>query len=375
MTKQICNRCVMDNESDKTFVLNQNGFCNYCTDTLTRMPSEYFPDERGKKMLDELMCRIKKEGAGRQFDCMVGVSGGVDSSYVLYLGYKYGLRMLGVHIDDSLDTDVAIRNIHNICNKTKVELAIVKPPDLNQYKDLIRSFFLACVPNVAMPQDNIIASASNDAAKKYHVKYNLSGGNFALECILERGTGVNALDTKHIRAIHRQFGRGSIDQLRLATFFEEYIYGRYLNQTVKVLPLNFVDYNLNRVLKELTDFCDYQYYGGKHHESILTRFLQCYYLPVKYHLDKRKSHFSSLIVSEQMTREDALKELAKAPYRNPELKEYDFNFLADYIGMTRKEFDDLLALPVKNHHDYPVSAINNFSGLARKFRKYLGTSG
>lgn len=375
MTTQICNRCVMDNKSDKTFVLDQNGFCNYCTDTLARMPAEYFPDERGKKMLDELMNRIKKESAGRQFDCMVGVSGGLDSSYVLYLGYTYGLRMLGVHIDDGLDTDIANMNIQNIINRTKVELVVVKPPNLNQYKDLIRSFFLARVSNVAMPQDNIIASASNDTAKKYRVLYNLSGGNFALECILERSTGVNALDTKHILAIHKMFGRGSINTLRLATFFEEYIHGRYLSKTSKVLPLNFIDYNLKKVLQELAAFCDYQYYGGKHHESILTRFLQCYYLPMKYRFDKRKSHLSSMIVSGQMTRAEALAELAKDPYQNEQLKNDDFNFLADYLAMTRKEFDDLMALPARDHYDYPVSQINRLAGLARKFRKYLGTSG
>lgn len=370
-----CHRCVMDNECDSTFRLDENGFCNYCTDTVNRMPAEYFPNAAGRKMLDEMMSKIKADGKDRKYDCMVGVSGGVDSSYVLYLGHRYGLRMLAVHIDDSLDTDIAIKNIRNICSKTNTELVMVKPPDLNQYKDLIRSFFLARVPNLALPQDNIIASASNDSAKKHNVKYNLSGGNFALECILERRKGVNALDTKHIRAIHKRFGLGNIDTLRFATFFEEYIYSRYFNQTNKVLPLNFIDYNLKRALRELSDFCDYNYYGGKHHESILTRFLQCYYLPVKYNFDKRKSHFSSMIVSGQMTREEALEELSKDPYMNDELKDFDFNFIAGYLDMTRKEFDDLLSLPAKDHQDYPVSVINNFAGIARKFRKHLGTSG
>lgn len=372
---KVCTRCVMDDRSDKTITFLEDGTCNYCNDTLNRKSSEYFPDCTGKKILDDIMSRIKRDGEGRQYDCMVGVSGGVDSSYVIFLGYKYGLRMLAVHIDDGLDTEIAIKNINNICSKTKAELIMVKPPDLDQYKDLLRSFFLARVPNIAMPQDNIIASASNDTAKKYDVKYNLSGGNFSLECILERGRGINALDTKHILAIHKQFGKGSIDMLRLATFFEEYIYGRYFNKTSKLLPLNFIDYNLKRVLTELSDFCDYNYYGGKHHESILTRFLQCYYLPVKYGFDKRKSHLSSMIVSGQMTRAEAISELAKDPYQSEQLKNDDFNFLADYLSMTRKEFDALMALPTKDHFDYPVSRINRLAGLARKFRKYLGTSG
>ena len=375
MMKQICRRCVMDDERDKTFRIDEYGYCNYCTDTLKRLPSEYFPNAIGRNMLDEIMDKIKADGSGGKYDCMVGISGGVDSSYVIYLGHQYGLRMLAVHVDDGLDTEIAMQNIDKICRKTKTDLIMIKPPDLNQYRDLIRSFFLARVPNIAMPQDNIIAAAINDAAKRYNIKYNLSGGNFSLECILERSTGVNALDTRHIHAIHKLFGRGNIDKLRLATFFEEYIYGRYFNKTTKVLPLNFIDYNLKRILDELSVFCDYNYYNGKHHESKLTRFLQCYYLPVKYKFDKRKSHFSSMIVSGQMTRTKALEELSKDPYLSNELKENDLNFIADYLGMTRKEFDDLLALPAKEHQDYPVSIINKFSGIARKFRKYLGTSG
>lgn len=368
---QVCTRCVMDNQSDTTIKFMADGTCNYCNDTLKRMENEYFPNSTGIKKLDDILAKIKRDGQGKHYDCMVGVSGGVDSSYVLYLGYKYGLRMLGVHIDDGLDTEIAVKNIKNLCEKTETELIMVKP-DLEQYKDLTRSFFLARVPNLAMVQDNIIIAALNDTAKKYKLKYNLSGANFAFECILERSSGVNALDKNHIIEIHKQFGKGSIDKLRLATFFEKYIYNRYFNKTETILPLNFIDYNLQNVLQELAEFSDYNYYGGKHYESVLTRFLQCYYLPVKYKFDKRKSHFSSMIVSGQMTREEAIDRLSQNPYISEELKEFDFNYLADYIGMTRKEFDVLMTLPSKQHYDYPISAINNFAGVARKFRKYLG---
>lgn len=368
---QVCNRCVMDNQSDTTITFIEDGTCNYCNDTLKRMPTEYFPNSTGKKILESIIAKIKENGTGKQYDCMVGISGGVDSSYVLYLGYKFGLRMLAVHIDDGLDTEIAIKNIESLCEKTKTEL-IIEKPDLNQYKDLIRSFFLARVPNLAMAQDNILIAALNETAKKHNLKYNLSGANFALECILERSSGVNALDKKHITAIHKQFGRGSIDKLRITSFFAGYIFNRYYNKKIKVLPLNLIDYNLQNVLNELSEFSNYNYYGGKHYESVLTRFLQCYYLPVRYSFDKRKSHFSSMIVSGQMTREEAINRLSLDPYLSEDLKEFDFNYLADYLGMTRKEFDDLISLPPKQHHDYPISAMNNFAGVARKFRKYLG---
>jgi N-acetyl sugar amidotransferase len=362
----------MDNSSDNNIIFDKNGTCNYCTDTLKRLPLEFFPGANGKKKLDTIMDRIKADGVGEKYDCMVGVSGGVDSSYVIYLGHKYGLRMLAVHVDDGLDTEIAIRNVDNICKQSKTDIIMVKP-DLDQYKDLLRSFFLARVPNLAIPQDNILVAALNDTASKYNLKYNLSGVNFSLECILERSTGrIDALDKKHILAIHKKFGKGRIDKLRLATFYEKYIHNRYFNRTISVSPLNFIDYNLETALKELGDFSNYVYYGGKHYESILTRFLQCYYLPERYGFDKRKSHFSSMIVTDQMTRDEALEKISKPTYLSNELKEFDLSFLANYLSLSRREFDVLLMQPNKAHYDYPISQLNKVGGIARRFRKYLG---
>lgn len=366
----VCSRCIMDNVSDNTITFNHEGQCNYCTDTLERKDKEYFPNDIGKKKLDALMDKIKKDGVGKKYDCMVGISGGVDSSYVAYLGYKYGLRMLAVHIDDGLDTNVAKRNIDNLCDKANLDLLLVEP-DLGQYKDLLLSFFKASVPNLAMPQDNILLAALNDTAKKYGLKYFLSGANFALECILERSGGVNACDDVHIRAVHNQFGFSKIDKLRLISLPERYLSNKYNGKIIKYLPLNYIDYNLQRVLVELKDFCNYDYYGGKHYESILTRFLQCYYLPTKYNFDKRKSHLSSMIISGQITREEALRILKKSAYVNNELKDFDFEFIANYFNLSRAEFKQILELPPKKHQDYNCSQWNKLSGVARKFRRFL----
>ncbi len=369
---KLCTRCVMDNRSDHTIKFLRDGTCNYCNEALTRMKYEYFPDSKGKHLLDEIMSKIKHEGKCKQYDCMVGVSGGVDSSYVIYLGYQYGLRMLAVHIDDGLDNDIAVTNIKNLCDKANTDIIMVKP-DLVQYKDLTRSLFLARVPNLAMVQDNLFVATLNDTAKEHNIKYNLSGINFSHECILERSVNeINGFDKKHIMTIHKQFGRGSIGNLRLIKFYEAYIYNRYFNKTKKILPLNFIDYNLDKAVAELAEFCDYHYCGGKHYESILTRFLQCYYLPVKYQYDKRRSHYSSLIVSGQMTRHEAVEMLSKDLYIDEELREYDFDYLANFIGMTRNEFNQLMNMPAKHHQDYPHSAINDYAALARKFRRFLG---
>ena len=371
MEYQRCTRCVMDNASDNTITFDAEGHCNYCNDVLARRDSEYFPDVRGKKTLDELIAKIKEQGRGKKYDCIVGVSGGLDSSYVLYMGYQYGLRILAVHIDDGLDTEIAKQNIRNLCEKAGVELINICP-DKEQYADLMLAFFKASVPNLAMPQDNLLIQALHDIAKTKNIKYSLSGANFAHESILERSTGINAMDKTHILAIHKQFGTKPIDKLRIGNLWSAYIGWRYYSKVETIYPLNYIDYNKKRVLDELKEFSDYNYYGGKHYESILCRFLQCYYLPAKYNFDKRKSHFSSLIVDGQMTREDALEELKKPAYISDELKEADMNALADFFSISREDFEQIITLPAKQHTDYPMSWLERFEGVARKFRKFLG---
>jgi len=360
----------MDNESDKTISFIEDGTCNYCNEALKRMPLEYYPSNEGKAKLDEIMNTIKIDSQDNKYDCIVGVSGGLDSSYVLYLGHLYGLRMLAVHVDDGLDTEIAQNNIKNICDKTKTDLVLVKP-DFDQYKDLLLSFIKASVPNLAMPQDNIIIKAMHNACLKHKIKYSLSGVNFSMESILERSSGVNACDKKHIIAIHKIYGNKPIKNLFLTSLFERYVLFNVSNDVKVIKPLNYIEYDFNKTLSTLSDFCGYVYCGGKHYESILCRFLQCWYLPEKYNFDKRKSHFSSLIVSGQMTREEAISSLSKPAYISEELKEYDFNYLANYFGLKREDFDLLISAPPKQHTDYPISNLNTLAPLARRFRKYL----
>lgn len=371
MGYQRCTRCVMDNASDENIIFDKDGHCNYCNDTFNRMNSEYFPDERGKRKLDEIMARIKSEGRGKEFDCLVGISGGVDSSYIIYLGHLYGLRMLAVHIDDGMDTEIAKKNIADLCEKASVKLINIRP-DKEQYADLILSFIKASVPNLAMPQDNILFKELYEITKHYKIKYSLIGVNFAQESILERSLNINTSDSRHIKYIHKRFGSKPINKLKIQSLFESYLKRKYFSPVTKIAPLNYLDYNLEKALKELNEFSGYTYYGGKHYENILTRFLQCYYLPVKYKFDKRKSHFSSLIVSGQMTRDEAIDCLSKPAYISEEMRLNDMNFIADYLGVSNEKFQELIELAPKFHSDYPCSVLNKFAPLARYFRKYLG---
>lgn len=368
---QVCSRCVMDS-SDASIRFDADGVCNYCTDALARLPSEYFPNAEGKRRLDAIMHKIQEDCRDLPYDCMVGVSGGLDSSYVVYLGYQYGLRMLCVHIDDDLDTEIAKRNIGNLCEKAGVELLTVRP-NMEQYRDITRSLFLAGVPDLAIAQDNILFRALRDTARQYGLLYSLAGNNFSMECILQRGENpVNSCDKKHILSIQKRFGRVPVTDIRFMSMFDRYIGMRYLHKAKTVYPLNFIDYRMEPALADLDAFCGYTYYGGKHYESVLTRFLQCWYLPKYFDFDKRKSHYSSLIVSGQMTRAEALAALQAPAYKDDALRDADFAALAAYIGMSAGEFADLLEQPKHAHTDYPVSMLNTLAPVARKFRRFLG---
>lgn len=366
---KICKRCVMDTNGDPSITFDENGYCNYCTEAIDLLDQE--KEQINEQKLKALFDKIKQDCKDDPYDCLVGVSGGLDSSYIIYLGHKYGLRMLGLHIDDGLDTETAKKNVRNLCEKAQVDLVNISP-DPEQYRDLLLSFFKASVPDLAIPQDNLILSALTDAVKKYKLKYLLHGYNLSMESILQSGNGYTASDSVHIRAIQKQFSGKPIDKLRLTNTFETSVLKRLRKDVIQVYPLNMIDYRFDQVLSELQEFCDYDYYGGKHHESVLCRFMQCWYLPVKFGVDKRKSHLSSMIVSGQMTREAALEQLKHPEYVSEEMEEYDRNTLAEFMGISREEFDAIVNLPPKSHDDYPKSFMSSkLIPFLLKYRKFL----
>ena len=214
----------MDNTSDSTITFNKNGECNYCTAAYENKKHVYFPNEHGNKKLKTLLQKLKNKKKNKKYDCIMGISGGLDSSYLLYLGYIWDLRILAVHIDDGFDTEISERNIEKLVNATKVDY-IVKRPDSKQFNALTKSFFLARVPNLAVPQDNLIFAYMYQYARKYKIRHFLSGGNFSLESILQRGNTYRAFDVTNIKAIHKTFGNEPINKLTLLSdyrrFFDE----------------------------------------------------------------------------------------------------------------------------------------------------------
>lgn len=366
---QRCNRCVMDNSSDSTITFDDSGNCNYCTYALERRSTVYFPNKEGENKLQSMLSEIKENSKEKEYDCLMGVSGGLDSSYLLYLGHKWGLRILAFHIDDGFNSTTAKENIEKLCDKCNIDL-IIEKPNKDQFNDVTKAFILAGLPGICNPQDNIIASYLYKIAKKHNLSYFLSGDNFALESILQRGNGAIAADGYHIRAISKRYGKKGVAKLPLLTLFERYVKIKYTQKLQVLRPLDFIDYNKDRAIKELMEFSDFKYYGSKHYESILTHFAQSYYLPKKFNLDKRSSHLSSLIISNQITRLEALEDLEKPLYKSSEMQEI-INVILDKLQLSENEFEQIMSFKPKQHSDYPRSFFTYFGNIARKYRMYL----
>ncbi|MBQ8698876.1 MAG: N-acetyl sugar amidotransferase [Lachnospiraceae bacterium] len=358
-----CKRCVMDNGSDDTISFDANGYCNYCTEALSKFGKVYFPNEEGNRRLGTMLAELKEHGKEKKYDCIMGLSGGLDSSYLAYLGYKWGLRILAVHIDDGYDTEISKSNLENLIQATHFDYKVITP-DAEQFNALTLAYMKAGVPNLAIPQDNVLFAFLYKNMKKYSLKYFLSGGNFALECILQHGNTYKATDVINIKSIHKKYGTKPIDKLEFLSTLErkkdEYILG------IKTLrPLNYIDYNRDRAFRELKRFCDFAYYGRKHLENILTAFVQCYWFPKKFGVDKRTSHLSSMIVSGQMTRAQAMRELDEPLYDEMLMSKY-IRLIKINLHISDQQFDEIMSSPTHQHTDYQTEDEKYFGFSAMK---------
>lgn len=358
MAYKICQRCVMDNQSDDSIVFDDNGNCNYCEAALQEInTTTYFPNAKGRKKLENMLQTIKEANRDKPFDCLMGISGGLDSSYLAYLGYKWGLRILAVHIDDGYDTEISKANIQKLCAAAHIDLRVIKP-DQEQFNDLLLAYMKAGVPNLAIPQDNILFAFLYDTIRKEGIKYFLSGGNFALENILQKDGVFNSMDTLNIKDIHKKFAEKKMNKLKFISSYRKY-FDQKTGKIIELRPLNWIDYNRDRAFQELSDFCGFTYYGKKHLENILTAFVQLYWLPGKFNYDKRRSHLSSMIVSGQMTREEALRELAEPLCDEQMMADY-IRIIKENLGLSDIEFTALMQAETHQHEDYRVDRLAEF---------------
>jgi N-acetyl sugar amidotransferase len=365
---RICTRCVMDT-SDPDIRFDAAGVCNYCSDWLGRLKNETFVDHPTQN-LGALVSRIKEVGRKREFDCVIGVSGGVDSTYVAYLVKReLGLRPLAVHLDNGWNSELAVDNINRALNTLGIEL-FTHVIDWDEFRDLQLSFFKASVTNIEIATDHGINAILHRMAAKHGIKYIINGGNIRGEGIYPKSWGWYNLDLRHLRAIHRRFGSvplRTFPQLSLATFaFNTFIRG------IRTTPiLNYVDYNRPKAQALLQSELGWRPYGGKHYESVFTRFFQGYILPKKFGVDKRRPHLATLVVAGDISREHALEELKKDPYADADF-DSDLAFSLKKLQFSRASFEEYMRTPPRLHRDYPTNAWfwEGMPGL-RRWAKWL----
>jgi N-acetyl sugar amidotransferase len=356
--------------SDQEIKFDDRGYCNHCNSAHELARKIWFPDNKGELMLDDIFERIKYEGRHKEFDCIIGLSGGVDSSYLAYITVKKGLRPLVVHVDCGWNSEQAVKNIESLIKTLNIELHTFVV-NWEEMKDLQRSFFKASLPDLDIPQDHAIFAALYDFADKNHIRYVLNGYNFATESILPDSWGFQAMDYRHLKSIHNIFGEKELKEYPFVTFFQRYIYFTLIGRMKIINPLNYIDYRKDDAIEILKRETGWQYYGGKHYESRFTKFFQSYYLPRKFNFDKRRAHLSSLIISNQISRNDALTKMNEDIYSENEILN-DMEFVAKKLDWPVKEFKEIISLPPNKHQNFATNEYLFNVGLkSRKFIKYF----
>ena len=356
-----CANCVLDTNDDPNIKFAENGTCKYCTEY--KLKSGLVNDPERDKKIAEIISAIKEAGKGKKYDCLVGVSGGVDSTYVALLVKKLGLRALIVHFDNGWNSELAVKNIENIIQKLGFDLYtyVVNWPE---FRDMQRAYFKADVVDIEALTDHAIYAVKHKLAKKHGIKYLISGSNVVTEGVLPPHWVHRKLDWLNIKSIHKKFG-----ELKLKTYpkytFTNNLYYKWIYKAQLINILDYVEYDKDKAKQTIITDLEWKDYGGKHHESLFTKFYQAHILPEKFKIDKRKAHFSTLICSGQLTKEQALIELEKPLYDPLKLKE-DKEFVLKKLGFTNDWFNDYLKRTPVAHFNYP-SYTNKHWKRERKF--------
>lgn len=354
-----CSLTVMDNIADPGIHFDENGVSNYVHEFNAAFKKRVFQGEQGKKLIEKKIREIKKDGEGKQYDCIVGVSGGVDSTYVAYLAKQYNLRPLVVHFDNGWNSELAVKNIENIITTLGYEL-YTYVINWDEFRDLQRAFFKAGVVDIELLTDHAIISTLYKLARQYKIHYILAGNNIVTENILPKAWIWDKSDWLNIKTIHNQYGNAKLKTFPHMSFWRNLI-NTYFFKLESIHILDYFPYNKQEVKEVIKKELGWRDYGGKHYESIFTRFYQAYVLPVKFGIDKRKAHLSTLICSGQITKAQAEEELKEPLYEPAKLKE-DKEFVLKKLGFSEQEFDQLM-----NTKPVPHQAYANYNGRHWKY--------
>ncbi len=348
---EICTNCVMD-ETDIKITFDRNGMCDHCQTFYRDIRPNWHTDEKGWTEIVKISEGIKKAGEGKDFDCMIGISGGIDSSYLVYLAKeKLDLRPLVFHVDAGWNSQQAVHNIETIVDNLGLDL-YTEVIDWEEMKDLQLAYFKSGVPTVDTPQDHAFFATMYNFAKKYDVKYILTGGNYSTECIRNPIDWMYyQSDSIQLKDIHKKFGKKPIKNFPMTTILWHKFYLPYIKNIKVYRPLDFIPYNKEEAITFLVNEFGYQEYTQKHFESRFTKFYESYWLPKKFGYDTRKVQYSSLIVTDQMSRKEALEKLKKPAYDEKTIKQ-DFEYVATKLGITTVELQSYMDAPNKSYTDY-----------------------
>lgn len=349
-----CSLSVMDTIADPNITFDDKGVCNYYYEYKKAEAEQVFKGKEGRRRLKAMTDQIKQTGQGKPYDCILGLSGGVDSTYLCLLAKEQGLRPLIVHCDNGWNSELAQHNIEQTVNRLGFDL-FTYVINWEEFRELQLSYLKASVVDIEVLTDHAFMAVLYEQARKWKIKYVLAGMNIVTEQVLPGYWIFNKGDTVNIKAIQNRFGNKKANELRTFPFLS-YKTKKYCTDVLKmevVAPLNYLDYNYDEVKTRIMAELGWRDYGGKHYESVWTRFYQGYILPKKFNIDKRKAHLSNLIFSGQKTREDALVDLQK-PIMPEIVLEEDYEYVIKKFGLSAKAFESIMQKPRQEHNDYPT---------------------
>ena len=349
---KICTKTIMDT-SDPNIIFDENGISDYYHNFQNIILPNWHTDEKGYDELMQVADKIKKEGKGKDFDCIIGVSGGLDSSYALYVAKEImGLRPLVFHVDAGWNTDQAVSNIEKLIEGLNLDL-YTDVVNWEEMKDLQVSFLKSQIPDQDIPQDTAFFSALYRFANKYKIKHIITGANYSTECCREpeEWGGYPGIDTWLIKDIHKKFGNRKLKSFPIVDILKYKIYYRYIYGMEVIKPLNLLPYIKKEAEKLLEEKLGWKKYQHKHHESRFTRFYEDYWLPNKFGYEKRRAHFSSLILTGQMTREEALGRVSRSEMSEQFLKK-EFEYVANKLDLTVQELKEIFNGKNKTYKEY-----------------------
>ena len=346
MKQRICKRCIYD-ERTSAISFDEEGICNYCR-MVERLLEEYKTGQsEGEKKIHAVIEKIKKEGRNKAYDCIIGVSGGTDSSYMVWWAVQNGLRPLAVHYDNTWNTAIATENIRKVLGKLKIDL-YTHVCDNKEADDIFKSFFLAGVPEIEASTDLALAETMYRAAAKYKVKYVLEGHSFAAEGITPLGK--NYFDGKYIKSIHKLYGSQPMKTYPLMTFWK-FIKWTTFYRIRKIRPLWYIEYSKEEAKLFLEENFGWQYYGGHHLENRMTSFFHSIYSPQKCNVDHRNNSLSASVRAGIMSREDALNEYFNSP---PYIEQELLNYFKKRMGLSDQEYEKIMQSPLRYWYEFPT---------------------